>query len=361
MAASILIFAPVPLAAQTPSVRGLITGDAAIGYSAVTEGDAPSNFTADLAPVGLFQIGDDLLLETEADIELEGTETAFHLSHIQLHYLGFEHLQVTAGRFHLPFGVWMHQNWINRMPTPPLLYEDTHGEPTENALLPVLYDLGVLVKTDIPLFEGWKTAAAVWVSQGPASGIAPHEHGDGEAPAETGGLSDAPLLAYGANFDDNNSNKMVGVQLRAMSSSGLTLQGSGFTAAYDSAGALTVSGGNLSVVWAPTSEGPQPLFDLRGEGVLLSQEYVNDEGDVDTVDYGGYYVQLSRRYGAFEPVVRWSHLPEAIAGEGPLIQKRRQLALGVNYWMMPSVPLKVAYDIEPDGTDEFFVQWAVGF
>ena len=73
----------------------------------------------------------------------------------------------------------------------------------------------------------------------------------------------------------------------------VALQASGFRAAYDEAGELGVYGSNLSVIWAPIV-GAQPLFDFRAEATLLKQEFL-DGGDVESVRYGGHYVQLSRR------------------------------------------------------------------
>ena len=357
-----IVWGTNPLGAQqaSPTVRGLVGGYASVGYAAPTEGDFHSDFTATISPLLLYQIGENILFEGQFDVELEESNTEMHLEHAQIYYLGFERLQVTAGMFHVPFGIWMHSNWVNRMPTPPLLYEDSHGTPPSDALLPILFDVGAMARANLPLIDGWTTSASVWVSQGPASGVA-HGHGAEEAPAdghEEEAVSDVPALGFGANFEDNNSDKMVGLQLRAVSQGGLIVQGSGFRAAYDDEGDLSVYGLNLSMIWTPG--GAQTLFDLRGEGVLLNQEYLHD-GGVETVDYGGYYLQLSRKMGGFEPVVRWSHLPRSIAGGGPVIEKRRQLALGLNYWIAPSVPFKAAYHIERDGTDGFLFEWAVGF
>lgn len=348
-------------AQQSPSVRGLVSGYGSVGYSARPSADLENDFTSNLATVLLYQVGDDILFEGELELELEGGGTEAHLEHAQLHYLGFEHVRVTAGMFHLPFGIWMHANWVNRMPTPPLLYEDSHGAPPGEALLPIPFDVGVKASADFRLGDGWRSSATVWVSQGPASGIATHAHGeethdatDAHEPA-----SNAPPLGYGANFEDNNSDKMVGVRLRAVSMGGLTLQGSGFRAAYDDAGDLGVYGANASLIWAPRA-GRDPLFDFRAERIFLRQEYLH-HAEVETVDYGGHYLQISRRLAAFEPVVRWSHLPRAVAGHGPVVERRRQVAVGLNYWFSASVPLKLAYHFELDGSDGLFIEWAAGF
>lgn len=351
----VLLGAPAGAQERSPAVRGLISGFGSVTYGGATEGPFDNDFTALFAPMVLYQVGDDILFEGELDLELEEAATNVHLEHAQIHFLGFEHVQLTAGMMHLPFGVWMHSRFVNRLPTPPLLYEDSHGAPPGEGLLPILFDVGVLARVSVPLVDGWRTSAAFWVSQGPASGLA-HSHGAGsfQRPA-----SDAPELGIGANFEDNNSDKMVGLRLRAVSAGGLTLQTAGFRGAYDADGDLTLSALNVSVVWAPGSR-TRPLFDLRGEGIVMGQEYL-DAGAVESVTYGGYYLQLSRRLDAFEPVVRWSQLLSEDAGPGPVVSRRRQTAVGLNYWVTPSVPIKAAYNFEPDGGDSFMIEWTVGF
>lgn len=352
---------------ESPTIRSLLTGYGSVGYIADLEGETENDFTAFMSLVPIFQIEENLLVEGEIEFGLHGNETLVVLEHAEAHYLGFERVLLRAGKFHLPFGIWMHTNWVNKMPTPPLLYEDTHGEAAANALMPILFDVGAMAEWNIPLTDHWRTTAAIWLSQGPRPGAGGgHGHGDeaneaehpdsGEVPEEA---ADAPALAYGSNFEDNNADKMVGIRLRGISMAGLTLQGSGFRAAYDEAGDLQVQGVNLSVAWAPGS-GPDPMFEFRTEGTLLRQEYLHHE-QKETVESTGYYVQVSREIGSFEPVLRWSHLPEAMAGHAPLIEERRQLALGLNYRMSPSVPIKLAYHWELNGRDGIAIELAMGF
>lgn len=348
-----------PLAAQEPpTVRSILTGYGAVGYNSnVESSDTPDNFSGFVSVVPLAQINEDILVEGELEFELEENATNVVLEHIEVHYLGFESVQLKAGKFHLPIGVWSHTNWTNKMPTPPLLYQDTHGDAASGALMPIPFDLGAQATWTPSLLDGWRTSATTWVSQGPFGTFGGGHTHDGEpAPTEDG---DAPLLALGANYHDNNDDKMVGLTLQAASAAGLTLRGSGFRANYDDAGQLSVLGGNLAMVWSPLS-GADPMFELKGEVTAMDQEYVLD-GAVETVTLEGYYLQLSRRMGAWEPVLRWSDLPRSVAGETVLIPKRNQLAVGLNYWISPSVPIKVAYNWEADRDDEFFIEWAVGF
>ena len=243
---------------RPPAVRSLATGYASVTYSAEPKGEFHNNFTAAISPLLLFQVGDDILFEGEADLELEEGATSVHVEHAQIHYLGLDRLQLTAGMFHVPFGIWHHASWINRMPTPPLHYQDTHGGPPHDALLPILFDVGVMARATLPLMEGWTTSAAAWVSQGPSDELAGHHE-------EVDPNALEPLVAplgYGANFEDNNSDKMVGVQLRTVTPGGVTVQASGFRASYDHDGDLGVYGANLALIWAPGSH-ERPLFDLR--------------------------------------------------------------------------------------------------
>ncbi len=340
---------------QAPSaVRGLLTGYASVWYSAEAEKDFHNDFTATISPMLLYQVGDDILFEGEMDLELHGDETELHLEHAQVHYLGLERLQVTAGMFHVPFGIWHHASWINRMPTPPLLYQDTHGAPPEGALLPILFDVGVMARANLPRVGGWNTSVAAWVSQGPTDGGGHHGPPDPNDPEPV-----VARVGIGNNFEDNNSDKMVGLQLRSIAPGGFTVQASGFRAKWDHHGELDMYAANLSLIWSPGMHAV-PLFDLRGEGVLIGQEY-EDGGAVETVRYGGYYFQLGRRLGGWEPVLRWSQLPQSTAAGEVVLDGRRQLAIGLNYWITPSVPLKAAYNVELDGTDSLYLEWSVGF
>jgi len=343
---------------DAPSVQGLLSGYASVTYSALAQGPFRNDFAAVFAPLILYKVGDDLLIEAELDIELEESSTQVHLEHAQIHYLGLERLRFTAGMFHLPFGTWHHSRWVNRMPSPPLLYEDSHGAPPSQGLLPIMFDVGAMATVTVPLGR-WSGSAAVWVSQGPSEGVEAHSHEDG--PIATRPESDVPNLGYGSAYEDNNSNKMIGVRLRAVSGGGLILHTAGFRAAYDDDGDLAVSGLNVSLMWMPGSTSGQ-RFNLHAEGVLLNQEYIDpSSSEGDSAVFGGYYVQLSKRFGRIEPVARWSHLLSEKAGAERVVGTRRQTALGINYWISPSVPVKAAYHLEPDATDSFSIEWTVGF
>lgn len=354
IAASLAVVSPLAAQQQSPSIRSVLSGYASIGYGADVEGENHNNFNAGASLVPLFLIDDDLLVESEIEFSLHDEATLIDLEHASVHYLGFDSLILTAGKFHLPFGIWHHTNWVNRMPDPPLMYEDAHGEPASEGLLPILFDLGAKAEWTLPF--GRMTTLTGWVTQGPQVGEA-HAHADEDPAAEEEEI--VPMLAYGSNYTDNNGNKMVGGRIRTMLPGGLMLAGSGYRAAYDEAGDLNVTAYNLSVMWAP-GETLNPLFDLRGEVTWLDQEFVHHD-EAETVGHGGYYLQVSKRVQALEPIVRWSALPEALVDDHHFQESHRQLALGINYWLKPSSPFKIAYQWEPDHPDRVVAEWAVGF
>ncbi len=62
-------------------------------------------------------------------------------------------------------------------------------------------------------------------------------------------------------------------------------------------------------------------------------------------------------FGRFEPVIRWGQT----SGHSP--DDRDQLALGLNYWLYASVPLKVTYEFNQGEVknDRLLLQLAYGF
>lgn len=335
-------------------VNFVLTGYGTTGYEATLADSLRHDFTASFTPVTLFKMGENVLFESEIDFGLHDGTTTTTLEHAQIHYLGWNRVQLTAGKFHLPFGLWKHPSWINKMPDPPLLYGHAHGGVAEAALLPILFDVGLKGMGKLPVSDRWALGITAWVSQGPKHSSGGHGHGGEESSESSHEAVEVPAVGYGITYADNNENKMVGSRLQLMNRRNFMIGFAGFYALYDAEGELGVTGANLSIKWQP---GP---FDLRGEAILLQQDIVH-HSTVETAQKGGYYVQLTRRIGGYEPVVRWSHLPSSRLEGGSVQAERRELALGVNYWITPSIPVKAAYQWALDGADGVRVQWVFGF
>ncbi len=348
-AGTLLAMAPTAALSQEPPVpfpgqTFLLTGYGFVMYDARVSGPFGHDFTLGLSPVLLFQSGSDILFSTEFEVEFEEGEARIGVEYAKVSYQGFERLQVTAGKFLLPFGLFgerFHPAWINKLPGPPLLYGEAHGGVAEDALLPILSDVGILARFAAGSAEGMVLDLSVYVTQGPGTA-------DEEGPA---GI---PLVAFGTAFGDRNNNKLVGARFGLVQAPRFEVFVSGFTARYDDADDLAMSGANLA------AEFRNAAWELRGEAVVLRQEMPDGFAD-DQLSRRAYYAQVARRLGGWEAVLRWSHLPEAELGMQSLYGRARELAIGVDYWLDDGIPIKLAYGWRPDGADGLSLQWALVF
>lgn len=358
-------------ATVSPSANFLLTGYGAAGYVAAFDSDRfQHDFTALFVPLFLYQMGEDLLFEVELEFELEGNHVETKLEYAQINYLGWSRVLLTGGKFLLPFGTFgerFHAAWINELPSFPLLYGHGHGAGGVEPLLPVLSDVGAMLRLSESLGERWGLDLSLYVTQGPRVEAADEEHGEDPSHARVSGaglwyqqVSDegehrVPRITIGDTFEDNNTNKLVGARLGLVHAPGFEAYVSGFYSRYDAEDELSLIGLNIA---------PQARLDrlkLRGEGIVLWQRVFAADGARETVAFPGYYAQVSVRLGRFEPVVRWSHLLEADLNGVTVKEDATQLALGLDYWIHPSVPVKLAYEVNFDSNDRLLVQWAYGF
>lgn len=352
----------------SPLSNVVLAGYGSSTFSAVNGDEFVNNFAASVSPVILYSMGDDLLFETELEFGLSGQVTTTALEYAQIDYLGFERVQIIAGKFLVPFGIFgerLHPTWINKLPTAPPVYGHAHGGVVEGALLPILSDAGVLLRLNQPLSSEWTFDLSTWVSQGPRlvtpedaadEHVDDHAHGkrgSSVAAASTAG-PEVPLVGFGIAFNDNNENKMVGARIGLVHGPHFEVFASGFHAMYDPEGFLDIYGGNVAI---ELRRGP---VEFRGEGVLVKQELEINDG-FEFLNSKGYYLQAAKRFSEFEGVVRWGHLLESKVMGELAREEKKLLALGVNYWISESVPVKIAYEIDFDTTDRFMVQWAFGF
>lgn len=375
-AAVAVLAAAAPLAAQeapppSPIANLVIAGYGGMAYDANLNDEFGNDFTASVSPVILYSMGDDLLFETELEFGLSGDLTTTTLEYAQIDYLGFDRVQIIGGKFLLPFGLFserIHPTWVNKLPTAPLLFGHAHGGVAEEALLPVLSDAGIMARFNQPAGQLWNLDLTLFVTQGPRlmseeESSGEHAHSvvapslsavPGHGPEEVGDFH-IPSVGFGVSFSDNNKNKMLGGRLGIVRAPTFEAYVSGFHAMYDQESFLDYSGVALSV------ESRVRGFELRGEAAVTWQEFGAAEEGFQTLESPGYYLQASRRIESFEPVVRWSQLLDAEVDGQTARLGQKELMLGVNYWLAPSVPVKVAYGVHPDADDQLHLAWAFGF
>lgn len=340
----------------------LFTGYGSATYQAALNNEFENNFTASISPIFLYNMGGDVLFEAELEFGLSGEATTTTLEYAQIDYLGFERVIITAGKFMIPFGIFgdrLHPSWINKLPTPPLLFGHGHGGVAEGSLLPLLSDAGVLVRFAQPLRSGWALNLSLYATQGPtlvdetADGDDGHgdDHGAGDdGPASIG----APAVGFGIAFDDNNKNKMIGGRLGLVKGPNFEVNFSAFNAMYDEGNYLSYNAHAVSLQWGMRS------VEFKGEYVHLMQEFQRDQ-TFPTLITSGYYAQISRRVGRWEPVARWSQLFDGTIESEAVLPGKEILAVGLNYWIDATIPVKLAYEVRPDADDSLLLQWAFGF
>ncbi len=356
--------------------KTLFTGYGAVGFNDVD--GKPSTFSAVFAPIFHYQLSRNLHVIIEPEFELEDDELEIGLEIGEIDYFLNDYVTLSAGKILLPFNVFsqrFHPTWINKMPSLPIIYGSHSDDGPTQGIVPVLSDIGAQVSGGLALnlFEGSKLNYAFYLVNGPRiESEDEHDEGDEEAGDEHnettttanegdeleenghgGGQTD---LIFGNNFTDINSNKAFGGRI-------------GFLPVWN-----WEVGGSLMFGDAEDDidffmYGFDTEFQYRG--LLVLAEFIHLENDNvggGETEKNGYYAQgsyrlsdipLQNRYiGSFvnglEPVFRYgkNYLPG---------RDQEQYAIGLDWWLLSSVPLKIAYEFNDGLPDRFLMQWAFGF
>lgn len=356
--------------------KTLFTGYGAVGFNKA-DGD-PSTFSAVFAPVFHYQLSKSLHVIIEPEFELEDDELEIGLEIGEIDFFLNDYVTLSAGKMLLPFNVFsqrFHPTWINKMPDLPIIYGPHADDGPSQGIVPVLSDIGVQVSGGfaLNLFEGSKFNYAFYLVNGPRV-ESEDEHDEGEEQAgdehdetvatanegdehgENGNGGGHTELIFGNNFTDINSNKAFGGRI-------------GFLPVWN-----WEVGGSLMFGDAEDNidffmYGFDTEFQYRG--LLVLAEFIHLENDNvggGETEKNGYYAQGSYRlsdipiqnkyFGTFinglEPVFRYgkNYLPG---------RDQEQYAIGLDWWLLSSVPFKIAYQFNDGLPDRFLMQWAFGF
>ena len=346
-----------------------------------------STFMTGFNPLFLYKAGDRFLFEAELEMGFEGEATELELEYAQLNYMVADNASIGTGKFLLPFGIFGergHPAWINKLPTAPLIYGGHGG--FAGAIIPVLKDFGAQVRGSFHTGGlGWNYA--VYVVNGPRAA------GGGGHDEEEGGHGGPEFVVnFGSTPSDENQNKAAGLRLGFLPSRALEVGLSYYT------GEMTYHR-LTDVGQAPGEEqATNPVtmtmldvttqvagLDIRAEYLRQDTSQLKDYSPEVMVDETsglimearetpesstGYYVQAAYRFPNLPP--------ELVVRYGAVSQKHEegeeevgsQTALGVNWWLEPSLVLKVAgianslKDHETEKTEtttDYYVQLAFGF
>jgi hypothetical protein len=314
-----------------------------------------NTFTAGFNPVFLFRLNDWILFQSELEVKLpsEGeTETNLEFANADI-FLN-KYTSVVAGKFLLPFGDFierLHPPWIDKLVSHPLPLR----EGDDGGLLP-FSDIGVqFLRGAVPLSgPGTSFEYTAWMGNGPS--YESEELGSN----------------FTSNNIDSNRNKAFGARFAVYPlpiDAGLGRLGVGastFDGKWD-------SGGNL---WF-RSWGLNGLYQLAQ--AELRGEYINTQRDLPSTseiphdNRSGWYIQgaysLSQvpipYVSRVELVARYSRQDQRAVTSEDYVPHPRQVSVGFDYWLTPSVAFKFEYDRDlPESApndNEIRTQLAVGF
>jgi hypothetical protein len=315
-----------------------------------------NTFSAGFEPIFLYRLSDRLLFEGDLELKLEDTETSVDLEYAQIDYLVNDYLTVVAGKFLLPFGEFIerqHQVWINKLVSRPLPFR----EGDEGGLLP-FSELGVQARGAIPLRygEGARAEYSLYVTNGPR--FASEERG---AFFEANNTDQNRAKGYGARIGVELLPYDAGLGRLRLGASTFDGQWSnqnkrwftswGLDGVYQN-GPLALRGEYLQTRRAM----PTNIPDDKGEGWYIQAAYLLHAVPVPYLDHTELIVRYS---GQNQNALTADALAEGF------LRNPRLVAIGLDYWIAPSVVWKLEYDrnmpAKVGDSNALLTQLAVGF
>jgi hypothetical protein len=346
-------------AVRPGNTKAFFTGYGFAGYTA-KQGES-STFSAGFNPIFLYKLSDRVMFESELEFTLSGDHTDTSLEYANLSYLLTDHLTLGAGKFLMPFGIFnerLHPAWINKLPNRPLPYDDDVGIAPESGV-------GAFARGGAPL-GSTKFNYAAYITNGPS--------------LTTDNAGSAGQLDF-ANFDDTNNNKAVGGRIGFLPVPQLELGYSAQYAEVNPSGFRRVSAflqaGDIS--YLRDFKSLRGAIDARAEWVFSNVQRVTYDPD-GALGFGPLSFPNNRNAGyaqlAYRPTLVNSRILKKmefigrydvlnVSSNAPGSAHEERWALGLDYWIMPNVVIKTAYQIgHKSGADQdntFFIQAAVGF
>jgi porin-like protein len=376
---AVLLGAATQLGAQerppdriVPTNAVVISGYGTVGQSYQPSGGEsaePSAFQTSLSPVFLFQFQDFILFEAELEFELEDGATATNLEYAQADIMVSDQLTLVVGKFLLPFGVFgerIHPTWINKLATMPPIYGHAGGGFGAAPIMTIPRDVGAMARAAFSAGKLQFGLNAYMTNGYQIEGG--HEEGEEEESSQRAVFRSAqlneefeiPEIELFATSGDVTNNKMIGGRFDIFLPPIFEVNISTFTGKYDPNDELTMKGFNLA------GEVRQGDFEARGEYIATWQDFESEDEGILQLKRSGFYSQLAYRSGPWQPVVRYTKIFDDRAGTESMLTAATQTAVGVDYWITPSVAVMASYEFNREDAftldnDRFNLHMALGF
>lgn len=312
-----------------------------------------NTFTATLAPILLYRVTDRILFEAEPEFELKDDgDTEVNLEYAQTDIFLNDYATLVGGKFLLPFGEFiqqLHPAWINKLVSFPLPFQENE----EGGLLP-FSDVGAQVRGGTRLLgrEGINLDYTLFVSNGPRF------------------ESDEVGARFVSNNVDANRGKGFGARLALFHQPPTSRFGNLKLGASSYDGKWDDRNDRWFTSWGVDATYRLDELELRGEYLQTRRDM---PAPIPRDRREGWYVQAAYKLARLqvphlsrmEVIARYSGLNQRAVADEDLHSHPRQMALGLNYWLTPSVVGKLEYDrdLPRDAANDHAVrgQIAVGF
>jgi len=323
-----------------PGTRNVtIAGSASFTYN--DAGNGPSTVDGSFAPILLFHLRDNLMLEAETEFGV--APGVVELEYAQILYTMNDYATFGVGKFLAPLGQFReryHANWINKLPDMPMYAGE--GGPVPHELV------GAQVR------GGIRTGDVQWKYTFFAADGAKNA-----TPADPGGTK----FDFEPDGIDFSQNKAIGGRIGVLPVSWMEFGVSGYSGKPSNPAGSSV--GDLSIfMFDFAAHKETPIGFLRVDAETVTSKL--DSGVSETWTGGYTQAALRPNFGggpsAFEGVVRydWLGFPSNI----PSSLEPTRWTAGIDYWLDESTVIKLAVesiDVAGDTQNSFLLETAIGF
>ncbi len=328
-------------------------GDLQYGWN---QNENSNTFVAEFNPVFLFRLNDWILFQSELEVKLpDDGETEVNLEFAEADVMVNRYVTLVGGKYLLPFGDFierLHPPWINKLVTHPLPFR----EGDEGGIMP-FSQIGVEGRGGVPLDvigDGARLEYTVYGGNGPKFD------------------SDEIGASLTFNNIDNNRGKSVGARVAVFplpidaDVGQLEVGASTFNGQWN-------SNGNWLTSWGVHGAYQFAEAELRGEYLQFRRNMPADS-ELAHDNREGWYIQGAYRLAKLcipyldrtELVARYSGQNQRdVPADSGLEPHPRQVSIGADYWLTPSVVFKLEYDRDmprdSEDNNEVFTEFAVGF